>query len=290
MSGYSRGIGALVILSIAAASTGVISRYLILYFTVFQQLYLRCAVAFILVYIVFHKSIDLGKLKKISHKEWTLIIFRSTANLALGAVLWVKGATIAKLANVGFIDALPITAAISFLFSLEKFSYRKIFLLILSMVGVIIITVKDFSNLTSLGIGELLVLISGFFFAIRNISRRWHTKLLNDQEISLFMFFFGGLMLLFLSLLSRENINPMVFQLFPAGLIVLGGLLMGINILLTNFGFNLVPAAVASNVVNLEIIFTIVFGFFFYGEVSNLKELLGGALIIISVVWLSRMK
>lgn len=288
MSDYSRGILALVFLSIAAASTGVISRYLILYFTVFQQLYLRCAVAFILVYIIFHNSIDLGKLKKISHKEWILIIFRACANLALGAALWVKGATIAKLANVGFIDALPITAAISFLFSLEKFSPRKIFLIILSLIGVVIITVKDFSGITSVGVGELLVLVSGFFFAIRNISRRWHSKLLNDQEISLLMFFFGGIMLFAMSFIAKESINPQVFNLFPIGIIILGGFLMGANVFLTNFGFNLVPAAVASNVVNLEIIFTIIFGFFFYGEISTVRELIGGALIVISVIFLSR--
>lgn len=258
MSGYTRGILALVILSIASASTGVVSRYLISYFTVFQQLYLRCAVAFILVYIIFHKSIDLGKLKKISQKEWILIIFRAAANLALGAVLWVKGATIAKLANVGFIDALPITAALSFLFSLEKFSPRKICLIILSMIGVVIITVKDFSGITSLGVGELLVLISGFFFALRNISRKWHSKLLNDSEISLFMFFFGGLMLFIMSLVAKEPINPLVFNIFPAAIIIFGGLLMGANVFLTNFGFNLVPAAVASNVVNLEIVFTMI--------------------------------
>lgn len=288
MSGYTRGIGALVILSIAAATTGVISRYLILYFTVFQQLYLRCIVAFILVYIIFNRSIDFRKLKKISHREWTLIIFRATANLVFGAVLWVKGATIAKLANVGFIDALPITATLSFIFSLEKFSPRKIFLIILSMIGVIIITVKDFSGLGSLGVGELFVLTSGFFFAIRNISRRCHTKLLNDAEISLLMFFFGGLMLFVMSLVAREPVNPSVFNLFPAILIILGGLFMGANIFLTNFGFNLVPAAVAANVVNMEIIFTMFFGFFFYGEISTVREFIGGALIVISVIFLSR--
>lgn len=287
-SEYTRGILALLILSIAAAATGVVSRYLISYFTVFQQLYLRCIVAFILVYIIFHKSIDLGKLKKISPKEWMIIIFRAAANLALGATLWVKGATIAKLANVGFIDALPITAAISFIFSLEKFSFQKIVLLILSMIGVVIITVKDFSSLSSLGVGELLILTSGIFFAIRNISRRWHSKLLNDQEISLFMFFFGGLMLFVMSLAAGEPVNPSVFNLFPSVLIILGGFLMGANIFLTNFGFNLVPAAIASNIVNLEIIFTMLFGFFFYGEISTVRELIGGALIVTSVIFLSR--
>lgn len=154
-------------------------------------LYSGTFLAFILGLVFFGKSLDFRKLRKISTKEWFLIIARTAATFVFGATLWAKATTITKLANVTFIDSLPITATLSFLFLWEKVTVKKVFYLMLSFVGVIILSVKDYSQILSVGVGELLVFISGFFFAFRNISRRWHTNLLNDQEITQLMFAFG---------------------------------------------------------------------------------------------------
>jgi len=45
-----------------------------------------------------------------------------------------------------------------------------------------------------------------------------------------------------------------------------------------------VEAVLASNILTLESFFAIFFGFIFFREVPALKELLGGLIIIISVV------
>lgn len=280
----TRGIIALIFLASVFAGTGVVTRSLDAYFTTAQQLILRILIAFILGFVFFNRQIHFEKLKKITGKEWTLIIIRTFGSFIFGAMLWVKATTLTKLANVTFIDSLPITAALTFLFCVEKVTVKKVIYLILSVLGVLILSLKDYSNLFSFGLGEILVLISGFFFAFRNISRRWHTKLLNDMEISQLMLFFSFFMLLALSLFWGEKwvapaVSPELIVLLLAG-----GITMGINVVLVNYAFANVSPVLGNNLLNLEALFGIIFGLFFFGEMVSFKELIGGILIVFSVI------
>jgi len=284
----TKGILALIFLAVIYGFTGVLTRYLNIYFSLFQQIYIRIFLGFVLGILLFRNSLDLSKLKKISKEEWGLLILRSAASFLIGAVLWVKASTITKLANISFIDALPLTATLSFLVGWDKASVRKIMLLLLSYIGVVILSVKDFSNITSFGFGELLVLASGLFFAYRNISRMWHSKLLNDQEITILMFFLGFIMLFFLSIFLGESLNFPISDINMVAVVLLGGVLMVINIFLTNYGFANVSLVLGNNLLNLEAIVAILVGFFLYQEKPVAQELLGGVLIIFSVWQMSR--
>lgn len=79
----TKAILALIFLSAVYAGTGVVTRYLNSYFTLFQQTYIRLLLAFILGLAVFRKSLDWKKLRKISGKEWVLIIARTFASFVL---------------------------------------------------------------------------------------------------------------------------------------------------------------------------------------------------------------
>ncbi|MBM3283064.1 DMT family transporter [Candidatus Gottesmanbacteria bacterium] len=286
----SKGILAFVFLAALYAGTGVVTRNLSHYFTIFQQTYLRTLIAFILGIFFFRKKLHLEKIKKISLSEWLLLTGRSAAMFVFGATLWVKATTITKLANVTFLDALPITATLSFLFLGEKATLKKIFYLAMSFLGVIILSVKDYSSLSSFGYGEFLVAVSGFFFAFRNISRKWHSKLLNDQEITQLMFIFGILMLFTSSLIFGETFIMPKWNWEIIILLFIGGFIMAANLFLTNFGFAHLSAVLGNNILNLEAVFGILFGFLFFGEISSIKELLGGILIVTSVVKMNQLK
>lgn len=288
-SNKTRGILALIFLSVVYAGTGVVTRYLSFYFTLFQQIYIRTFLAFILGMVFFRKSLNWNKLRKVSTQEWLLIIARTAATFVFGATLWAKATTITKLANVTFIDSLPITATLSFLFLWEKVTVKKVFYLMLSFVGVIILSVKDYSQILTVGFGELLVFISGFFFAFRNISRRWHTNLLNDQEITQLMFAFGSVMLFLLSFLFKETITFSRLSPELLFMIFLGGCIMIASIFLTNYGFANVSPVLGNNILNLEAAFGILFGYLFYREISTIMELVGGVIIIISVIKMNQL-
>ncbi len=290
LSDSSKGILALCFLAAVYGGVGVVTRYLNLYFPILQQLYLRLFIALILGFFLFGKKINYKKLTKISRREWFLILSRTFGTFVIASPLWVAGANIAKLANVGFIDSLPLTAAISLMLGLEKFTAKKGVLVLLSFLGVVILSVKDFGNLTSFGMGELLVLASGFFFAFRNFARIWHSKVLNDAEITQIMFALGFIMVFITSILWGEKIVVSNWSGELLFMLIIGGLIMIANIFLSNYGFGKIGPVLGNNILNMEAAFAILFGFFFYGEVLTLRELIGGILIVASVVKMNRLK
>ena len=286
----TKGALALVILAVIYGGVGLVTRYLNLHFPILQQIYLRLFFAIILGFILFRSKINFNKFSKITIKEWLLIFFRTIATFLLASPLWVAGANIAKLANVGFIDSLPLTATFSLLLGLEKFTTKKVIFVLLSFLGVVILSVKDFGNLFSIGMGEFLVLISGFFFAYRNFSRKWHTKLLNDAEITQLMLVLGFIIVLISSILVGEKLTLFNLSWNLVFVLVMGGFIMIANIFLSNYGFSRVSPVFGNNILNLEAVFAFLFGYLYFGEVINLQELLGGILIIFSVVKMNQLK
>jgi drug/metabolite transporter (DMT)-like permease len=284
----NKGILALLFLAALYAGTGVITRFLNGFFTPFQQLYIRLFLAFLIGFILFRSSLHFQKLKKITKKEWVLLFVRSFISFVVASILWIKGASLTKLANVTFIDSLPLTASLSFLFWQEKVTFRKIVLIFLSCLGVLILAIKDYSQIFTFGLGELFIFISGILFAFRSISRKWHTSLLNDQEITMLMICMGIIMLLIASFFLQEQFVIPSFSPNLLLVLIIGGFVLIANIFLTNFGFANVPAVLGNNLLNLEAAFGIAFGFLFYREISSMKELIGGILIVISVILLNR--
>lgn len=73
-------------------------------------------------------------------------------------------------------------------------------------------------------------------------------------------------------------------------LVVLGaGIFNLVNLLLTNYGFSRIKAVLASNILALESIFAILIGFLFFRELPNLKEIIGGVLILFSVIKMNKL-
>lgn len=286
----TKGALALGILSVIYGGVGVVTRSLNLHFPILQQIYLRLFIAIILGFLLFRKQVHPEKFFKISVKEWLLIFSRVIAMFLLASPLWIAGANITKLANVSFIDSLPLTATISILLGLEKITAKKGLLILLSFLGIVILSVKDFSNLTSIGWGELLVLMSGFFFAYRNFSRIWHTKLLNDAEITQLMLVLGFILVFIASFITGEKqiLFKLTWELFF--MLIIGGGIIIANIYFINYGFKRISPVFGNSILNMEVVFALLFGYIFYREVMNLQELLGGILIIVSVVKMNQMK
>lgn len=286
----TKGALALVILTVIYGGVGVMTRYLNLHFPILQQIYLRLFFAILLGFMFFRNKIDPEKLFKITVKEWFLIFSRVIAIFLLGSPLWVAGANMAKLANVGFIDSLPLTATFSLVLGLEKFTTKKVIFVLLSFLGVVILSIKDFGNLISIGMGEYLILISGVFFAYRNFSRKWHTKLLNDAEITQIMLILGFTFVLVASLFAGERLTFINWNFNLVLVLIIGGFIMIANIFLSNYGFSRISPVFGNNILNMEVVFAFMFGYLFYGEVISVRELLGGILIMISVVKMNQMK
>lgn len=285
----SSGIFALILDALFSVLQGVVVRGTTNDFTLLQQIYTRIGLAFILSIFLFKPYLNPSKLRKIARREWALLIARATLGYFLGALLWVKGFSSAKLANAAFIDAIPMSSLLAFFILRERVTHKKIFFVFLTFLGAFFISVRDFSHLSVWGAGEILVLISTFFFGVRNISRTWHSKILNNQEITVLLFGMGFLILFVTSLLLGEGF-PVTRSIPVWGLIGMGGLLNVGILYFSNYGFEHVQSSIAGIALSIESVFGLGLGFLFYQEIPNLRELIGGVLIVMSIIGVSRLQ
>lgn len=284
MKNTSKGILALILVSAMFASMGIFARIMQTGFALFEQTYLRMAVAFLLGFLFFNKDLHLQKLSKVPLRDWALLIIRSFSNYIAGVILFTVAVFNTTLGNVSLIQALPFVALLGVFFLNEKLSTGKILFLLLSFVGVTIMSINNMSDIFVWGKGQSLSLISAFFFSFAYVSRRWQTDYLNNKEMTQIMLFFAVIFLVIGSLFFNEGL-PISGWSLPITLALITSAVFNVLVLfLINFGFEHVKPLLASNLLTLEGLFAITFGFILFKEVPMAKDLIGGILIISSVI------
>lgn len=284
MRNTSKGILALILTSAMFASMGIFARIMQTGFALFEQTYLRIGLAFLLGILFFNSSIRFKKIRSIPLKDWVLLIIRAFSNYIGGVILYTLAVFNTTLGNVSLIQALPLVALLGVLFLQEKLTKAKIFFLLLSFIGVAFISTTNISDIFVWGKGETLSFIAAFFFSFGYVSRRWQTNYLNNKEMTQIMLLIAAVFLLIGSFIFHENLPitgwswPIVFAL---GISAIFNVLV---LFLINYGFEHVKPFLASNILTLEAFFAIILGFLIYKEVPMMKDIVGGILIIISVV------
>lgn len=283
-----KGILALVVLALVFASMGLFARYLATSFSTYQQVYLRLIAAFILSSLTFRNQIDWQKFKKVSKKDWGVILLRAISYSLFGIALFTQAIIITKYSNVSFIGSLPMTAVLGFILIGETFTWKKAFWVLIAFLGVMLISVKDYSHLLTWGHGEVLTLISTVFFSLSYVARKWQSDFLNNKELTVINFVFASLVVFLVSVFRGEGL-PIIGWSWGVLVAVLGaGLFNVFNIYLTNYGFQKVEAVLASNILTLEALFAVILGFSFYREVPLIKDLFGGVVIISAVIAMNK--
>lgn len=278
-----RGILAILGLGLILAITGLFARLLGTVFTPLQQVYLRVGTAFLLSIIFFSGKLNYQKLRRVSPNEWGLLTIRSLSTYLLGVVPFSIAVGIAKLSTVAFISALPIVAALGVIVLHEKLTKQKAFYILVGLLGVLLLSVPDYSQLLSWGRGELLALFSIIFISLSQVLRRKHTTLLNNYEISSILLFIGATCIILISFARGEVLHPITSWTMPIVLAVFGAGIVNVLYQMTvNYGFEKVEAVLANNLLTLSPFFSIILGFLFYSEVPSVKEWIAGAIIIAS--------
>lgn len=284
-----KGIGALILLACIFATFGIFARFLSTDFRLFQQLYLRIFAATILGAAFFARKTTFAKVRKLPIRDWFVIFMRALALYVIAIPLTTQGFLLAKYSNITFIGALPTTAVLSFLLLREKVSFEKSFYILFGFLGVVLISVKDYSHVLTWGNGELLAFIANFFFSLSYIARKWQGDLLNNRENALVILFISSLLLVFSSLLFGEGLPKSAsFTPFIFVIILMAGMFNIANLFLINYGFQRVAGVLASNILMLESVFGLLFSILFFREVPTVKELIGGLLIIACAYRLNR--
>jgi drug/metabolite transporter (DMT)-like permease len=283
-SNVQKSIVALVALTAAFALLSVLARYLNQSFSISQQVYLRIFAALLMALVVFRRSVRWRVIRELPAREWVVIAFRGLTGYAIAVTLISKAANMTQLGHVAFIAALPFVPLLGILFLHERVRWWKVLFVSGSMLGVYLLAVKDVHHLLSWSRGDLVAIVATFAFAVSYVARRWHRPKLNNQEITMLTLFFGASMTLVLSLLLREG-APHAHQPLTIWLAVLaGGVLNVINLFLLNYSFEHLDAVRAGNLLNLESAWGLLFGLLFYHEWPSTRGLIGGIIIIASVV------
>lgn len=285
-----KGIFALIGLAAVYASMGIFVRYLSLSFAFFQQIYLRLFAASAIGFLIYNRSLDFSKLKKIRSAEWLLLIFRAATYYLLGLALYTKSILLTKISVVSFISSIPMTAILGTLIYKEKITYKKIIFLLLSFIGVVIISVRDFSSIFNWGRGELLALISVTFTSLSIVLRKKQSKLLGNNEISQIIMTMAFVMLFITSFFAKEGLPQTGWNSSSFLVVIIAGAANTLMIFLTNYGFEKVSTIIASNILTMEMFFAVIFGFMFFREVPTFKDVVGGLLILFSVIQMNKLE
>jgi drug/metabolite transporter (DMT)-like permease len=168
------------------------------------------------------------------------------------------------------------------LFKLEKAHKLSFLFLLLAMTGIYLVIFPDFSNIN---LGDIIGLLSGIFaaFAIITLSvaREHDSTVLIVFYLMAIGTFFNALMM------APVFVMPCNIDL-P---LLLGSGIMGIagQVFLT-MGYKNVSAKAGSMVSSSRIVFAALMGFFFFSETLSLRIVLGGMLIIASIIGVSALQ
>ncbi len=286
-----KGTLSLVVLAAIYALFGVVARYLSTGLGLFEQWYLRLGVAFLIAAVVFHRQIDWRKFKNLPSHEWWVLLFRVVAGQVIGIAFFTVAAEKTQIGVLAFMSALPASSLLGIILFREKLTWQRTALLALSFFGAAIIVVNSVHDLTNFNVGALLALLSTIFFGLMLVGRRWHSGKLNNQEITVAMLGIACIATYLLSLiLYRRWFIPLSHwnSIFSLVVLAAGGLSVA-SIYLANYGFEHVSAVVAGNILTLEELFGPLFGWIFYGEVLVPRVIVGGIIILLSVILMNQL-
>lgn len=290
MTEKQKGIFALVLVAVAWGVLPIFPRFLSQSFALYQQLYVRIGSAFVFSILFFRKDLSLKKILRIPGKDLFLIVLRSLSYWILGAGAMTASLLLTKVSNVMFIQAIPMTAIFGVILLHEKFNKEILVLVVLSFVGILIVSVNDVNGLLRFGLGELLSLFSVIAFSFSLVARKWQTDHLNDRELSTLSLFIAFILTIVISLIIKEG--PLMwngdFTLF--GIIIASGIIIaGMNFFL-NFAYKRVEAIVSGPILSLEIFLSIIFAFIVFQETPTIRVGVGGILVLLSSVTMQIME
>src|SRR3989338_10427928 len=143
VSERQKAIASLVLLSLSFASIGIFIRFLSTGFPLYQHIYLRLFIAFLLG-LVFFRGVRLSIFLRLRSKEWGILLLRALSMYVIGFILYNRAILLTKYSNVGFIGSLPSTAVLGILIFKEKLNIKKFLLILVAFLGALLISVKDF--------------------------------------------------------------------------------------------------------------------------------------------------
>ena len=268
------------------AAMGIWVRILGVHFANFQQIAARSITGGLLGLFVYTltKKFNRRDFLQVTHKDTLFLIVRSLS-LVVGIGLYTYAIKAGNYANVTMIYALPTTAILGILILKEKMTPTKFLAILIGFLGIVLISVKNFSTFSLVGLGEIAALISTFFYSYNYITRKFISKAVNNEEIAVIGAFILGFIALIISLISGNNLGNFLTVDWTLLIVILAAgvtfILIGV---LNNYGFQYLEAITANNLFTLESLFGFLIGRYLYKEVPTTFGFIGGILVAVSAL------
>lgn len=277
--------------SLSAISIKILNNYKANYnYNLFSAI--RFFVIFLFSYrLLIHKGMKIESIYKV--KNWKWFIVRTLSNhFALLfftlSLLYVRMSTAACVYMV-----YPILTNILSIFILnEKFSTKCLFAFLVCFLGCITFTFSEkSSNLHSdnaiqkefnikIILGITFAVLDGFFSSILSISSKFLMKEMNSVQSNMYIGFYLSIGCLFTSLFSFESFISELFDFFFVLQSAINGLVVYGAFHYLNEGVENADLSKTSYICYTQVIFNILFGLMFFGEVFLFTDLLGFVMII----------
>jgi len=279
------GVYALVVLTAIYGLTAVMARYFSDEVSIFEQWYVRFAIAAVLLALVFRNKIRFRQLLRVSGREKFIFTARAIIGFVFAASLYAWASQHAKIGSVAAMQVVPTTALLGVLLLREKISPQKVLIIGLAFAGALVVVLQNPTDLLDVGLGEVASLVSGALFSLTFVMRKMQTGELNNYELSFVTTAIGAAAnYLVVVCLDRQFLpSPQVFTPGLGALFIGAGMLSVAMSLLTHYGFEHVKATVASVILDLELLFGVLFGYLFYREILSAREFVGCSIILLAV-------
>lgn len=282
MSDRLKGVVAAIGLALVFASMGVFARYLSVDFTLLAQTYLRIGLAFVIGAVIFARATRWALFSTLPWREWGILALRAVS-LYTGVLLFSYALIIGNYSNVAFAASLPLLPLFGCILFKERLTLQIIGFIALSFVGLSLIAVTDWSQL-SLGVPELLGALSVVLFDISYVARKYESGVLSGRESAMAIFAIGALVMFCASLIVGEGVPTFgAFSLDILAALFIAAVLNLLNLTLTNYVFTALTATLAGTLLMLETVFSLGISVLLYAEIPTLVQLFGSALILVSV-------
>lgn len=283
----NRAFGILLIAVACSAIAGWVNTEATKYIATFAQISIRfTSLGVILAFWLARKS-GLKNLYGISLADWIVAGGRGVINI-LAIYLFIESLKLTTYGNVYLIQAVPFVSLYGWLVLKEQITWTKILAVILSFIGVAILSVSDINGL-KFGKGEFYSLVSGLMFSLFFVSRKYVGKTMDDLQIMWTTFVGSAITSIILIWISGENQQIVYKSLDRLGIFWL--FLNTVITLVVNWGvtvgFGQLEAILAGVIYSLETPIAVLFGIFFLGEKIDTKGAVGIILVLISIVILN---
>jgi drug/metabolite transporter (DMT)-like permease len=262
------------------------------YFSVSIVTFLRFAIAALVLGCIYFQDIRTQKLGIGLHLR---IAFTALFGITLCYYFYFSGLHLSSAFNAGIIEAtIPcLTLFIAIVFGKTRKAYHQIMGFVVAYLGVLYIIFRgDITRLFTLNysIGDLLLLISTFCFAIYNVLVEKHKKNIKDSVFMFYIFYYGCLVLLLWPIgqiwfsdtpLLLTNHIMTLSACLPVLFMSVGGSV--IAYLFFNQAIGTIGAANASSFINFVPIITVILSIFYLGEHIVASQWTGAVVIFIGV-------